>query len=212
MDLAELQNIDFQNLADWPIPVKIGAILILCVAALFGGYWYDTQVQIEQLNALKAQVEQKKTEFKDKQEQANILEQLKRQLAEIEVTFGELLKRLPKQTEVGALLQEISQAGLASGLSFELFQPQPERTGEGGVYKELPISLRMKGNYHAFGKFISDVAALPRIVTQHDISIKPVSPQSNELILTTVAKTYRYIDETEEAELEESNKAKLPKK
>ena len=108
------------------------------------------------------------------------------------------------------MLVDISQTGLASGLTFELFEPQPERAGEGGFYKELPIRLRLSGTYHAFGKFISGVAALPRIVTQHDISVKPISADSGLLELDTTAKTYRYLDEEEQASASPAAKKPAP--
>ncbi|MCP4701457.1 MAG: type 4a pilus biogenesis protein PilO [Gammaproteobacteria bacterium] len=190
-----IKEIDFNAYGNWPIPVKAIAIALVCAIALGVGYWYDTKVQLE---ALQKEEETEKTlrqQFTSRQRQANSLEKLKEQLAEIENSFGELLKRLPNKTEVDDLLVDISRTGLASGLTFDVFKPQGERTASGGFYKELPISLKLSGDYHAFGKFVSDVASLPRIVTQHNISITRLRKEEGSLIFNTTAKTYRYVEQ-----------------
>ena len=112
----------------------------------------------------------------------------------IKETFGDLLKRLPNKTEVAALLVDISQQGLGAGLEFELFKPGRERQAD--FYVELPINISVVGTYHEFGQFISGVSDLPRIVTNHNVKIKP---KGSQLVLQTTAKTYRYMDEEEEA-------------
>ena len=195
MDLSELNNLDldFQNVGNWPIALKTIATIIVCVAVLGAGYWFDTQHQIIDLeNAEKKESELKK-EFETKQAKAVNLEAYKQQMVEMNSTFGTMLRQLPSKTEVAGLLVDISQTGLASGLEFELFQPSGEKPAE--FYAELPINIRVTGNYHRFGNFVSGVAALPRIVTLHDISIT----QTDETFtMNAMAKTYRYIDENEQ--------------
>ena len=135
-------------------------------------------------------------EFEIKQARAANLGAYKAQLAEMRESFGTMLRQLPNRTEVAGLLVDVSQTGLASGLKFELFQPQKEVPRE--FYAELPIKLRVTGNYHQFGEFVSGLAALPRIVTIHDIVIKPREPKGGDegsLELNATAKTYRYLEE-----------------
>jgi type IV pilus assembly protein PilO len=133
--------------------------------------------------------------FDTKQRKAANLEPLKEQLALMKESFGALLRLLPNKTEIEALLVDISQSGLASGLEFELFKPQPEQPQE--FYAIQPIRLRVTGTFHEFGEFIGAVAALPRIVTQHDIKIRPVGEE--QLVMEATAKTYRYLEDDEVA-------------
>jgi type IV pilus assembly protein PilO len=111
----------------------------------------------------------------------------------MEESFGAMLRQLPNRTEVADLLVDVSQTGLAAGLEFELFQPQPEVPKD--FYAELPIKIRVVGTYHEFGEFVSGLAALPRIVTIHDVQIKPYQTNSSELLMEAMARTYRYLDE-----------------
>lgn len=197
--LEDFQNIDPNNVGNWPIPVKIVVILLICIVAAGAGFWFITQEQLAMLEKQKAEESKLKEDFKTKQLEANSLDKLKEQLKQIEDSFKELLKKLPTETEVPGLLVDISQTGLANGLNFELFQPLGERDGQGGFYKELPIKLRVRGTYHALGKFVSDIALLQRIVTQHNITIAPVpNDKTGDLTLDTTAKTYRYKDAEEE--------------
>jgi len=204
--LEDFQNIDPNNVGNWPIPVKAVVILLVCILAAGAGFYFITQEQLIDLEKQQQEEKIKLDEFKTKQSEANSLEKLKEQLKQIEDSFKELLKKLPTETEVPALLVDISQTGLANGLNFELFQPIGERDGQGGFYKELPIKLRVRGTYHALGKFVSDIALLQRIVTQHNITIAPVpNNKTGDLTLDTTAKTYRYKNDEEE-------KASAPKK
>jgi type IV pilus assembly protein PilO len=138
-----------------------------------------------------------RSQFENKQQRAANLDAYKGQLAEMERTFGAMLRQLPGKTEVPNLLVDISQTGLAAGLSEKLFQPGPEKSN--GFYAELPIKIRLVGSYHQFGAFVSGIAALPRIVTLHDIQITPVENKSagnyDNLSMDVTAKTYRYIDD-----------------
>jgi type IV pilus assembly protein PilO len=164
------------------------------VVLLFAGYWFDTRDQLAELDRHERKEKQLKDTFKAKVNKAANLEAYKQQMVEMEQSFGAMLKQLPSRTEVAELLVDISQTGLASGLEFELFKPQGEVPLE--FYAELPIQLRVIGEYHEFGNFVSGVAALPRIVTLHDFSISP-QKEGGKLVMEAKAKTYRYLDEDE---------------
>ncbi|MDY6992196.1 MAG: type 4a pilus biogenesis protein PilO [Pseudomonadota bacterium] len=214
MNLDDFKNLDAQNFGNWPIPVKGVIVIILCAGGLFAGYWFDTQHQIVQLSTVQKKEDELKKSFKDKQWKAAALPKLKEQLKEIEATIKEQKNRLPSEAEVAELITEISQQTIASGLQQELFEPQYKKKQEKeGVYEELPIRIKVIGDYHAFGKFISGVAAMPRIVTQHDIFIqKPRSTQGdNKLIMDLVAKVYRYLEEQKPAEGEEGEEGEAGK-
>lgn len=193
MKLQDLNNLSLDNAGSWPTPAKAGAIVLLCAAVLGAGYWFDTKGQFERLAAAEEQEVQKRQAFEAKQRKAASLEPLKQQLEEMKQSFGAMLRQLPNQAEIDALLVDISQTGLASGLEFELFEPQPEVPKD--FYAEKPIKLRVTGTYHEFGDFVSGVAALPRIVTQHDISIRPKGQDGNQLVMEATAKTYRYVED-----------------
>ena len=194
----DLNNLDLSNIAAWPTAIKIALIAIVCIAAAVGGYFLDIQNQREKLANAEKQELNLKQEFETKQAKAVNLDAYKQQLKEIEESFGAMLRQLPSKTEVEGLLVDISQTGLASGIEFQLFKPQGERFIE--FYAELPISMKMTGNYHEFGNFVSGVAALPRIVTLHDISITDDKKGSGQLTMEVTAKTYRYLDEAEIAQ------------
>ena len=196
MELSDLNNLSLDNLGTWPLPVKIVGALLVFALIVGGGWYYDIKNLQVKLDEVEQNEGEKKTEFEDKQRKAANLPALKQQLEDIKETFGDLLKRLPDKTEVAELLVDISQQGLGAGLEFELFKPGQERPTE--FYVELPIQIRVIGDYHEFGNFISGVSDLPRIVTSHDIKIKPVD--GGKLSLETTAKTYRYIDESGESE------------
>lgn len=195
MTLAELNNLSFDNIGSWPVVVKIVFILIVCSGILGLAYWKDINPLREDLTKVQAEEKELKVTFEGRQKKAANLNALKQQLEDIKETFGDLLKRLPNKTEVAALLVDISQQGLGSGLEFELFKPGRERPAD--FYVELPINITVVGDYHEFGSFISGVSDLPRIVTNHDVRIRPQG--DGRLVMQTVAKTYRYMDEEEEA-------------
>ena len=191
-DFSELNNLDPQDIGNWPLAVKAAAIIVLCIVVLGLGYWFDSKVQLEELDKIRTEEEQHKQAFESKQAKAVNLEAYKAQMKEMEESFGTMLRQLPSKTEVADLLIDTTQTGLASGLEFDLFKPQAESPKE--FYAELPITLKVRGDYHQFGKFVSAVAALPRIVTLHNISI---SGKQDSLTMDAVAKTYRYLDEEE---------------
>ncbi|MGQ0658658.1 MAG: type 4a pilus biogenesis protein PilO [Chromatiales bacterium] len=198
MKMSDLQNLTLENLGTWPLPVKVLTVLLLCAAVLGLGYWRLTMPKIEELKQVEARETDLRGEFEAKQQKAANLEVLKQQLADIKQTMGEMLQKLPSKTQVPDLLQDISQTGLAAGLEFEIFKPGAEQPQE--FYVELPIQVRVTGDYHKFGTFISGVANLQRIVTAHDVKIRPaVAETGAKLVMETTAKTYRYMDEEEEA-------------
>jgi len=186
-------DLDINNIGNWPLPIKIILIVIVSIGVLIGGYFLDLQSQNELLDRSRAKEITLKQEFERKQAKAANLDAYKKQMVEMKESFGTMLRQLPSKTEVENLVDEITQTGLTSGVEFKLFKPEAERFIE--FYAEKPISIEIVGNYHQFGEFISGVAALPRIVTMHNIDIK--SSATGELSLKAVAKTYRYLDEDE---------------
>lgn len=201
----DLNNLDLSNIGAWPTALKVALILIIATAAAIGGFFLDTKAQIEKLDrAEKEEIQLKKT-FEERQEKAVNLDEYKKQLKQIEEDFGAMLRALPHKTEVEGLLVDISQTGLASGIEFQLFKPQGEQIIE--FYAVLPIEMKMTGTYHEFGNFVSGVAALPRIVTLHDISIKSDNT-SAKLVMEVTAKTYRYLDQNEISQQKQQDKKK----
>jgi len=195
--LEELRSLDPRDPGRWPLPVLAGAVTLAFVAvSLVGIYMLVWNEQRPELQRRQGEEQQLRQEFKDKHSKAVNLEVYKQQLKDIERSFGALLRQLPGKTEVPSLLVDISQTGLAAGLQEKLFQPQPEQKKD--FYAELPIKIRLTGNYHSFGEFVSGIAALPRIVTLHDIDIKSDNKDAyDQLSLELTAKTYRYMDEDE---------------
>lgn len=195
MKLSDINNLSLDNIGSWPLPVKAAFALLVC-AAVFGlTYWQDIGPLQDDLTVAQGRETDIKQTFEFKQKKAANLVPLKEQMADIKETFGDLLKRLPNKTEVAALLVDISQQGLAAGLEFQLFKPGAEQPSD--FYVELPIEIRVVGNYHSFGNFISGLSDLPRIVTSHNIHIK-ANGTDGTLTLDTTAKTYRYMDPEEE--------------
>jgi len=189
----DLNDLDFSNIGKWPTAVKVALIIIVCALVAVAGYFLDIQSQIDKLARAEQQEVSLKQDFENKQAKAVNLAAYKQQLKDIEESFGAMLRQLPSKTEVEGLLVDISQTGLASGIEFELFKPEQERYID--FYAELPIKMKMTGTYHEFGNFVSGVAALPRIVTLHDISI--TKGKGDRLTMEVTAKTYRYLDEAE---------------
>lgn len=197
MKLSDLQALDYQNAGNWPMPAKAAVIGLLSVVLLGAGYWFDTKAQWETLQQARAKESELKQTFEFKQTKAANLAAYQLQLEEIKQSFGAMLRQLPSKAEVADLLVDISQTGLASGLEFVLFKPEIEVQKD--FYAELPIKIKVTGDYHKFGNFVSGVAALPRIVTLHDIIISPVSDKDERLTMELTAKTYRYLAEDDTA-------------
>ncbi|BCX89769.1 type IV pilus assembly protein PilO [Methylomarinovum tepidoasis] len=208
MNLAEI-NWDLEAAGTWPWPVKLAAIVILSLAVAGGWFYYDTQDQLAQLEQARKQESSLKQTLEIKQKKAANLDAYKEQLAEMEKAFGNMLRQLPNKAEVPALLVDVSQTGLASGLEFELFQPQGEVKKE--FYAELPIKVRVIGNYEQLGTFVSGLAGLPRIVTVHDVSIDPLK-SGDRLVMNAVIKTYRYLEDEEIADRRKKGRKKRGRK
>ncbi|MCK4586436.1 MAG: type 4a pilus biogenesis protein PilO [Gammaproteobacteria bacterium] len=197
MNLSDLNNLnlDPNNVGSWPMAAKAIVILLLCAAILFAGYYLDTSDQLVTLEKSQAKEVSLKKTFETKQSKAKNLEAYKAQMVEMERSFGALLQQLPGKTEVPGLLDDISRIGVQSGLEFEFFKPEAEIPKD--FYAELPIGLRVKGNYHQFGNFVSGTAALPRIVTLHDFTISAGKKGSDGMVMEATAKTYRYLEKSE---------------
>lgn len=193
MTLDDLKNIDFNNLSSWPVPIKIGGILFVCVAILFAGFWFLIQGEFDEYGAARKKEADLRETFLNKKALAINLPAYKEQMEEMEQTFGSLLRQLPNTTEVPDLLVDITQAGLGRGLEFDLFRPEKEQPKD--FYAEMPISIQVRGSYHELAQFVSDVAALPRIVTFGDITISSGSDKDSKLTMSAKAKTYRYLEE-----------------
>jgi type IV pilus assembly protein PilO len=192
MTLDDLKNIDVNNLSSWPVPIKIAGILVVCGIVLFAGFWFLIQGELEEYGEAQKTEESLRETYLNKKALAINLPVYREQMEEMEQTFGSLLRQLPNTTEVPDLLVDITQAGLGRGLEFTLFRPEKELPKD--FYAELPISVQVRGGYHELAQFVSDVAALPRIVTFGDIDISSVG-KDNKLTMSAKARTYRYLEE-----------------
>jgi len=199
MTLDELNSLDPQNIGAWPLPIRIVVIAMVCAGIAYATFHYDVDPQLLALEKVEEEEVTLRQTLDIKQKKAANLEALKEQLAEMKQSFGDMIRQLPDKTEVAGLIVDISQTGLAAGLTFELFKPGKEKPAE--FYSELPISIRVVGEYHQFGEFVSGIATLPRIVTTHDINITrsaATAEGKGSLIMKATAKTYRALDEDEE--------------
>ena len=196
--LEELRDLDPRDPGLWPLAALAGAVaatfLALTLFLIYFFVWNDVRPELQQKEG---QEQSLRTEYQQKHAKAVNLVVYKQQLKDLQRSFGALLRQLPGKTEVPNLLVDISQTALAAGLQQKLFQPQPEQAQD--FYAELPIKMVLTGSYHQFGEFVSGIAALPRIVTLHDIDIKPTGGNGgyDDLTLTLTAKTYRYLDADE---------------
>jgi type IV pilus assembly protein PilO len=198
--LEQLRTLDTRDVGRWPFLFRAVAVgLIFVLVAVGGTYYFVWREKIPELERVQRQELDLRTTFESRQRLAANLDDYRDQLAEIEQTFGAMLRQLPGETEVPSLLVDISQTGLAAGLEERLFQPMAEISRE--VYSELPIRMQVVGTFHELGNFVSGVVALPRIVTLHDITLRPEQTGRGEtavtgrLVMDVTAKTYRYIEE-----------------
>jgi type IV pilus assembly protein PilO len=196
--LEDLRTLDRRDIGRWPAMFRWGLIgMIFVLITLFAAYYFVWQNQRPELLRAQQEEQELRQTFEQKQRKAANFEAYKDQLKDMERSFGAMLRQLPGKTEVPSLLVDISQTGLAAGLQEKLFQPAGEVRRD--FYAELPIKIRLTGSYHQLGNFVSGIAALPRIVTLHDIEIKPESKDStDQLVLDVTAKTYRYLEEDED--------------
>jgi type IV pilus assembly protein PilO len=199
MKLDDFNNIDFKNVGSLPMSVKLVLLGALSLILIVLGYFLLWSPEIDELEQAKAKEQDLRQTFLSKKAQAIKVEAYKQQMIDIEKTFGALLKQLPDKSQMDGLLTDINQAGLGRGLEFELFKPGQEVVAD--FYAEMPIQIKIKGNYHDIGAFATDISKLSRIVTLNDISIAPLNKDQKEssLIMEAVAKTYRYLDSSEVA-------------
>lgn len=201
-----MQDIDFQKIVDdfrtmnpndpgsWPIVPKVTVLLVVLLLIVLAGWWFLWSDQLAELESKQLEEQALKQQYLEKKKQAVNLDLYTQQLAEIDRSFGALLKQLPNKSEIEALLIEVNQAGLGRGLQFELFRPGQEQIKD--FYAELPIAVKINGSYHDFGAFAADIAKLPRIVTLNNIAISPLK-DGIQLSLDATTKTFRYLDEEE---------------
>jgi len=207
MTKPSIRQIDFQKIANdfkylnpndpgaWPLMPRVAVLIGLFFIILAASWWFFWSDQLSVLDAKQREEDSLSQQYLEKKRQAVNLDLYVQQLAEIDRSFGALLKQLPNKSEIEALLIEVNQAGLGRGLQFELFKPAQEQVKD--FYAELPISIKINGSYHDFGAFAADIAKLPRIVTLNNISVIP--GKDGGLVLDATTKTFRYLDETEVA-------------
>lgn len=208
--INELRDLDFNDIGSAPVSVRYVILAFLLIIILAIGYFLLIKTKTEQLEVVKKKEVALRVDFEDKQEKAANLEAYEEQLAEMQELLETMFRQLPSKTEMDKLLVDVSQTALGAGIDVQLFQPNAERLHD--FYAERPISVRMLGDYHQFGEFVSGVASLPRVVilTMHDISLRragksDTGSSDGRLILEGSVRTYRYIDEEEAAQLAEVN-------
>ncbi len=206
INLDDLKNLNPRNPGAWPWLAKVVTFTVLFLIVVIAGALLDWQGQWEILQMGKQEEVRLKETYLAKKKEAINLDLLKKQLIETQESFGALLKQLPSKSEMDALLTDINQAGLGRGLQFELFRPGAETVN--GAFAELPIVIRVTGNYDDIGRFASDIAMLPRIVTLNDIAI---TPTGQVLTMDAVAKTFRYLSEEELAAQKPAKPAEVKK-
>ncbi|MGV3582129.1 MAG: type 4a pilus biogenesis protein PilO [Methylophilus sp.] len=194
MKLEDFNNIDLKNAGSLPLPVKAVLLGVLALLIIVAGYWFLWSPALDELDQSKAKEEELRQVFLTKKSQAVKIEAYREQMVEIEKTFGALLKQLPDRSEMDGLLSDVNQAGLGRGLEFDLFKPGQEVIAD--FYAEMPIQIKVQGNYHDLGAFATDVSKLPRIVTLNNLTIQP-GGKDGRLVMDAVAKTYRYLDSSE---------------
>jgi type IV pilus assembly protein PilO len=193
MSLDDLRNLNWREAGNWPLLPKIVILSLILLVIVAAGAWFDWKDQWESLDTARSEEVKLKDQYSQKKAKAINFDLYVQQLKEVELSFGALVKQLPNRAEIDALLTDINQAGLGRGLTFELFKPATQEK-MADFYAELPIAIRITGNYHDMGAFASDVAQLPRIVTLNDVAI---NNDKGTLTLEAIAKTFRYLDEDE---------------
>ncbi|MCG7201334.1 type 4a pilus biogenesis protein PilO [Marinobacter pelagius] len=186
----DVNDLDLNNAGIWPTPVKVIVALIVFGLIVGGGYWFFVKDQYAQLERVQKTEQELRKKYEEKAYQVANLDVFKAQMAEMEETFGALVRQLPSETEVPGLLEDITNTALGSGLALQEIKLQPEQQRD--FYAELPINIRVSGTYHELASFVSSVASLPRIVTLHDLTIKPTGGDGEQLDMQVVARTYRY--------------------
>ena len=186
----DINDLDVNNAGIWPAPIKFIVVLIIFGLIAGGGYWFFIKDQYAQLERVERTEQELRKTYEEKAYQVANLEVFKAQMAEMEETFGALVRQLPSETDVPGLLEDITNTALGSGLALQEVKLQPEQRRD--FYSELPINIRVSGSYHELASFVSSVASLPRIVTLHDLTIKPTGGDADRLDMQVLARTYRY--------------------
>ena len=196
--VEELKSLDVNDIGRWPFAFRAAVIAIVFVVVLgMGIYWLIIEDKAPALQRVQEEEETLRVSFENKQKKAANYDAYKAQLSQMEQSFGTMLRQLPGKTEIPSLIVDISQTGLAAGLSEKLFQPLAEVPKD--FYAEKPITISLSGGYHEIANFVSGIAALPRIVTLHDINITPDGQDNyDQLTIQVTAKTYRYLEEEAE--------------
>ena len=207
--LEEFRQLNPKDPGTWPLVPKIVVLVAILIVIPVAGFFLDTQGQLEQLDAGRAQELKLKDDYLNKKRLAVNLDLYKQQLREIDTQFGALLKQLPNRSQMDALLVDINQAGLGRGLQFELFKPAQSETSR-EFYNELPIQVKVTGTYHDMGAFASDVGQLSRIVTLNEVTVE--AQKDGILSMDTIARTFRYLDEEEAAQRKQAAVKKGGKK
>lgn len=201
--LSDFRHIDYTDLGSAPATVRYTLLFLLLVALVVAGYFLVISDKWDELERVKQQEFALRSDFENKQQKSANLEAYEAQLEEMRELLQTMFRQLPSRTEMDKLLVDVSQTALAAGIDVQLFQPLAEEPRD--FYAERPISIRMMGDYHQFGDFVSGVASLPRVVilTMHDISLRKATggDAGGRLLLEGQVKTYRYIDEEEAAEM-----------
>ena len=195
--IEELRNLDVNDIGRWPLPFRLGVIVLTFLVVVgFGTWFFIVKEKMPQHQRVVADEQSLRTTFENKQRKAANFDAYKTQLEQMEQSFGTMLRQLPGETEIPSLIVDISQTGLASGLQEKLFEPQAEIPKE--FYAEKPIKIHLSGGFHEIANFVSGVAALPRIVTLHDIRIASENSETfDRLTMEVTAQTYRYLEEVE---------------
>ena len=199
MTLDDLKRLDPKKIGSWPILPKLLVLLVVLALTVVASYFLDWEDQLNRISAEAQKEEGLRKTFLTKKAEAINLPDYQKQLEDIEKQFGALLKQLPGKSEMDALLTDINQAGLGRGLQFDLFRPAGSENRR-DFYAELPITIKVTGNYHDLGAFASDISKLSRIVTLNDIALAPTTTKGGGLVLDATARTYRYLDEDEVAQ------------
>ncbi|MDC0663068.1 type 4a pilus biogenesis protein PilO [Marinobacter sp. SS21] len=186
----DLADLDVNNAGIWPAPIKFIVVLIVFGLILGGGYWFFVKDLYSQLDRVAQKEQELKQQYESKAYRVANLDVFKSQMAEMEETFAALVQQLPSETEVPGLLEDITNTALGNGLDLKAVKLQPEQRRD--FYAELPINIQVSGSYHELASFVSSVAGLPRIVTLHDLTIKPIGGNGENLDMQVTARTYRY--------------------
>lgn len=202
--VSDFKSLDPKDVGAWPLAPRITILLVLFVLVLAAGWWFDWRHQVGEYEQKQQEEIKLRDEWLNKKKQAVNLEEYRKQLVEIDRSFGALLRQLPNKAEMESLLVDINQAGLGRGLQFDLFRPGTEVMRD--FYAELPITVRVTGSYHDLGAFAGDVAKMPRIVTLNEMGI--AVGKDSTLVMDAIATTYRYLDEEELAKQKREKAAK----